>query len=70
MTEIDRQMQEAGYKMQARLFLASAGWSPTKLALPSKAEWIGINLLIRDDELQHAMGDGSGPTRILSPQDQ
>lgn len=48
--ERKRKEDELGRKLQARLFLTASRWNRS-LVVPIQDEWIGLNLLERDDEL-------------------
>lgn len=43
---------ELGQKLAARVFLSECRRSQRFLA-PSREEWVGINLLVRDDEISN-----------------
>lgn len=51
MVDAKREFDEAGYKLLARLFLIRSKYQPRAILVPTRAEWIGLNLLERDGEI-------------------
>ena len=49
----DREFNEFALKIQARLFLNGSRAVANRLTYPTQAEWVGINLMIRDDEIKN-----------------
>lgn len=46
-----KEFDEVGYKQLAKLFLIRSKYQPRGILVPTRAEWIGLNLLERDDEI-------------------